>query len=158
MSPLGMSHTLVGNIIVDCSDVVGESPVQLHLHSRLNIWLQWIGQRQLKDKTINICVLGFGASYIRGLTVTEILPQYNDHWWHDVTRSQGISSHGIDPIDQSHKSHNAPVPYPKMHHFVTEMCTHVHISVTKWCIVGYWADALWNLWDWSIFQPPTPNR
>ena len=24
-----------------------------------------------------------------------------------------------------------------MHHFVTEMCTYVHISVTKWCIVGY---------------------
>ena len=25
--------------------------------------------------------------------------------------------------------------YPTMHPFVTEMCTHVHISVTKWCIV-----------------------
>ena len=23
-----------------------------------------------------------------------------------------------------------------MHHFVTEMCTQVHISVTKWCVVG----------------------
>ena len=23
-----------------------------------------------------------------------------------------------------------------MHHFVTEMYTYVHISVTKWCIVG----------------------
>ena len=36
-----------------------------------------------------------------------------------------------------YKSHNAPVPYPIMHHFVTEMCTCVHISVTKWCIVGF---------------------
>ena len=36
-----------------------------------------------------------------------------------------------------HKSHNAPVPYPTMHHFVKEMCTSVHISVTKsWCILG----------------------
>ena len=35
--------------------------------------------------------------------------------------------------------------YPTMHHFVTEMCTHVHISVTKWCIVGYETVALWNL-------------
>ena len=35
-------------------------------------------------------------------------------------------------IDQSHKAHNAPVLYPTMHHFVTEMCTCVHISVTKW--------------------------
>ena len=34
---------------------------------------------------------------------------------------------------------------PTMHHFVTEMCTHVHISVTKWCIVGYWTGALWDL-------------
>ena len=33
-----------------------------------------------------------------------------------------------------HKSHNAPVPYPTMHHFVTEMCPCAHISVTKWCI------------------------
>ena len=34
-------------------------------------------------------------------------------------------------IDPSHKSHNASDKYPTMHHFVTEMCTHVHISVTK---------------------------
>ena len=40
----------------------------------------------------------------------------------------------------SHKSHNASIPYPTMHHFVTEMCTCVHISVTKWCIVGYLSD------------------
>ena len=34
-----------------------------------------------------------------------------------VTRSFGV-----------HKSHHAPVPHPTMQHFVTEMCTHVHIS------------------------------
>ena len=32
-----------------------------------------------------------------------------------------------------HKSHNA-----------------VHISVTKWCIVGYLFNALWDLWDGSV--------
>ena len=37
-----------------------------------------------------------------------------------------------------------------MHHFVTEMCTHMHISVTKWCIVGYGTGALWDLSDRSI--------
>ena len=58
--------------------------------------------------------------------------------------------HGPFVVDQSHKSHNAPVPYPTMHHFLTEMCTCVHISVTKWCIVGYLSDALWDLWDGSI--------
>ena len=31
-----------------------------------------------------------------------------------------------------------------MHHFVAEMCTHVHISATKWCIVGYGTDAFWD--------------
>ena len=40
--------------------------------------------------------------------------------------------------------------YPTMHHFVTKMCTCVHISVTKWCIVGYGTDAFWDLWDGSI--------
>ena len=38
-------------------------------------------------------------------------------------------------IHPSYKSHNTLDEYPTMH-FVTEMCTHVHISVTKWCIVG----------------------
>ena len=31
------------------------------------------------------------------------------------------------------KSHNAPLPYPTMHHFVTGMCTRVHVSVIKMC-------------------------
>ena len=58
-------------------------------------------------------------------------------------------------IDPSHKSQNASVPYPTMQHFVTEMCTCVHISVTKWCIVGYLSDALWDLWNGSITILPT---
>ena len=33
-------------------------------------------------------------------------------------------------------SHDAPVPHPIMQHFVTQMYTCVHISVTKRCIVG----------------------
>ena len=52
--------------------------------------------------------------------------------------------------DPSHKSHNASDNYPTVHHFVTEMCTRVHISVTKWCIVGYGTGEFWNLWDGSI--------
>ena len=46
----------------------------------------------------------------------------------------------VNSIDQSHKSHNASDIYPTMRHFLTEMCTPVHISVTKWCLVG-------GLWD-----------
>ena len=41
--------------------------LQPHLNSRLNTWLQWIGQRQLQDEMGNIQVLVFGVPYIRGL-------------------------------------------------------------------------------------------
>ena len=37
-----------------------------------------------------------------------------------------------------------------MHRFVTEICTHVHISVTKRCIVEYETDALLDLCNRSI--------
>ena len=40
-------------------------------------------------------------------------------------------------IDPSHKSLDVSDKYPTMHHFVTEICIHVYISVTRWCIVGY---------------------
>ena len=59
--------TLLGNKIVDHSDVV-----HLHLHSQLNTWLQWIGQRQLQHEKRNINIWGLGASYIRELTVTPV--------------------------------------------------------------------------------------
>ena len=50
-----ISHTLEGNKIVDHSDVVGVLVLlQLHFHSWLNTWLQWIGNRQLQDEMRNI--------------------------------------------------------------------------------------------------------
>ena len=56
----------------------------------------------------------------------------------------------ISTIRPSDKSQNASVPNPTMQNFVTEMCTCVHISVAKWCIVGYLSHALWDMWDGSI--------
>ena len=50
-------------------------------------------------------------------------------------------------IELFHKTRNTPVPYLKMHHFVTEMST-----CAKWCIVGYLCNALWDLWDGSIAE------
>ena len=47
-------------------------------------------------------------------------------------------------IDQSHKSHNALDKHPKIHHVVTEIGTHVHISVTQWCTVECGKDAFWD--------------
>ena len=35
-------------------------------------------------------------------------------------------------IDQSHKSHNAPVPYPTMHHFGTYKCTFLLQNGALW--------------------------
>ena len=69
-----ISHTLIGNKLVDHSNVVGALPalLQLHLHSRLKTWLQWIGQSQLQDETINIKVLGFGVTYTRGSMVCHL--------------------------------------------------------------------------------------
>ena len=45
-----------------------------------------------------------------------------------------------------------------MHHFVTEMCTHVHISVTKWCIVGYRTGAFARLVYWLNASDVTLNN
>ena len=58
---------------LDHSDAVGvvplgTAPATVHLHSRLNTWLQWIGQRQLQDEMRNIKLLGFSAPYIREST------------------------------------------------------------------------------------------
>ena len=53
----------------------------------------------------------------------------------------------------SHKSHNALHQYPTC--IVTEICTHVHISVTKWWIVGYGNGALWGLCNMSIYLHPS---
>ena len=46
----------------------------------------------------------------------------------------------------SHKSHNAPDPYPTMHHSEQK---YPHFC-SEWCIVGYGTGPLWDLWDWSI--------
>ena len=50
----------------------------------------------------------------------------------------------------SRKSYNALDKYPTTHNSITEMRAHVHISVTKWCNVGWGTDALLDLWDGSI--------
>ena len=65
--------------------------LQLHLHSRLNIWLQGIRQRQPQDGTIIFQVLGFGAAYIRDLTVRRYLTVDKDRCpqWKQVDPRKG---------------------------------------------------------------------
>ena len=50
-----------------------------------------------------------------------------------------------ESIDLLHKPHNAPVPYPTMHQFITEMCT--ILLQNRALHKDYFSNALWNLWD-----------
>ena len=52
-------------------------------------------------------------------------------------------------MDQFHKSHNAPVPYPTMHHS-EQKCAHF---CSEWCIVGYGTGALWDFWISQLTDP-----
>ena len=57
---------------------------------------------------------------------------------------ENISFHEL--IDLLHKSHTAPLSCPKMHNFVTEICTFLLQNSALWdiCLI------LWDLWDGSI--------
>ena len=104
-----VSRTLVGNRIVDHSDVIG-ALLQLHHHFRLNAWLQWIGQTQLQDETGNIYVLIICAIYIRGLTIVTF---HSTPRWKEPTRAveahprNSVSVNGIlwDPCTISWMYH-----------------------------------------------------
>ena len=62
-------------------------------------------------------------------------------------RYEAIMWTGADrlSIDPPHISPNALNKFQTMHHFLTEMSTLVHISLTKRCVVGYGPDALWDM-------------
>ena len=64
-----------------------------------------------------------------------------------IYAGQWVLQQKCHPTDLRHKSHNAPVPFPIMHNFVT-----VHIPVTKWCTVGYLSNELWDLRGGSIIH------
>ena len=78
------------------------------------------------------------------------VPQKADKLNLSLPLFRGIGYIFIPVIDPSHKSHNASDKYLTIHHFVTETCTCMHISVTTWCIVGYGTGALWDLCNESI--------
>ena len=66
-----ITRTLVCNKAADHSNVANRlwALLQLYLHYALKTRLSYIGQRQLQDEMSNIWELGFGAPYIKGLTV-----------------------------------------------------------------------------------------
>ena len=64
-------------------------------------------------------------------------------------------------IDLSHKSHNASVPYPTMHLFVTEMCTFLLQNGALWdiwCIMGFlrWVYYI-HIKLWDVIPHPCLN-
>ena len=63
-----------------------------------------------------------------------------------VTRIKRNKAQDGSIINQSHKSLNAPVPYPTVHHAELK-CAHF---CSEWCIVGYETGALWDLWIRSV--------
>ena len=62
----------------------------------------------------------------------------NKWFWKSVRREWCLLE-VIIPQEKNHLTNST------MHHFVTEICTYVHISVIKWCIVGYASCASWKL-------------
>ena len=58
-----------------------------------------------------------------GTAACWVLPQsgWFGHGWRPGPLA--IAESGADMIDRSHKSHDAPVPYPTKHHFGTEIFT-----------------------------------
>ena len=62
-----------------------------------------------------------------------------------------VSDNASDEKWRQQESNNVPLAqYPTVHHFMTEVWSHVYISVTKWCIVGYRVGALYDFCDRSI--------
>ena len=82
-----------------------------------------------------------------------------------VHSSRMVNSNKETKIDLLHKSHNAAVPYPTMYHFVTEVCTCIHIPLQNGALWDM-PDTFWDLWDASIglacnvkynWMPDMPN-
>ena len=63
-----------------------------------------------------------------------------------MSRKADVNVFALFAIDQFHKSQNAPVPYPTVHHS-EQKCAHF---CSVWSIVGYGKGAFWDLWIRSI--------
>ena len=121
--PSNIRCTLIGDKLVDHSDVVVHlsALLQLHLHFWLNTWLQWIGQRKLQDQTRDIWILRFGASYIRDFTVGGKYAGLNSNKFNDADRDIYVIIYiiNIETDNGSVLSGKKPLP----HLFVTRLIT-----------------------------------
>ena len=72
------------------------------------------------------------SHYLTPSFLMHIIGMHSFRLWYVIKNCMSIAVQ----IDLSHKSHSALEKYFTMHHFVKEMCTNVHITVTVWHIVG----------------------
>ena len=63
---------------------------------------------------------------MRKSSCTGLLLSWSSEWVIIASGNNGLLPARNQAINPSYKSHNAPVPYQTMHHFVTEMCIHAH--------------------------------
>ena len=95
------------------------------------------------------CVLrGHDLSSLNGWTESHELSKQREWMLKSPYRQERASGDAFQIMDLSYKSHNAPVPYPTMHHS-EQKCEHF---CSEWRIVGHETGALWDLWDWSILS------
>ena len=102
------------------------------LHAGADRWYLWVSAIFIRFCS-TFCYLRSCFSLIECLTSIHLPSHGFDKCRIVYQRNQGYSELA-DVIDLSHKSHNASDKYPSMY-FATEMWIHVHISVTKWCMV-----------------------
>ena len=81
------------------------------------------------------------TTFLNAFSFTENFPTL-------IHNSMNVISDGA--VDQIHKSHNALIPDPSMHHSV-QKCAHF---CSEQCIVVHWTGASWDLWDWSNDNKP----
>ena len=126
---------------ISCYDSIGiKMRVKLNLH-----WIWIMMEKTVSEMVLVLLIAPLVVQVIHyTCTIRWCVSIVGDHCeLHLILRrdiSPSLQSPNLNCQSHwSHKSHNAPVPYDTMHHFVTEMC-----------IVGYLSDALRDLYDGSM--------
>ena len=147
--PVTLDVILSAGVVVSSREPVRKQPLQLRHNERDGVSnhrrFDCLSYCLLSQRTSKLRVTGLCAGNLRNETACLRNICINGYglkrsWYflcdtHWLATSLNSSTLGF--IDPSHKSYNASDRYPTMPHFVAEMCTPVHISVTKWPIVGY---------------------
>ena len=137
--------TLVGNKIVDHSNVVGSSSVgAAPTASSFSTWLQWIGQRKLQEETRNIQMrFGIWCSFFKGLTVCylkslrKLKLLYNCCYSEDVLPNSDVVNHPYlmgarcrSPVN--HNSRRVCIITSRVG------CRGTHAFVYRWHTIDWW--------------------